>query len=64
MPSEELLKYTLRLPQELRDKLQKHADNQRRSLNNLIVVVLEGWVDLQENTKCIAKGNVHESNSI
>ena len=36
--------YTLRLPVELRKKLQKKADEDGRSLANYIVYILKCWV--------------------
>lgn len=36
---------TLRLPQELKDKLQKEADNQHRSVHNLILSILYAYFD-------------------
>ena len=36
---------TLRLPVELHKELVKEKDRQRRSLNNLIIVALEKWLE-------------------
>ena len=35
----------LRLPQELKDRLQKEAEKQKRSVNNLLEVIIEGYLN-------------------
>lgn len=39
---------SLRLPGALRDRLRLAAARERRSVNNLILVVLEEWLDEHE----------------
>lgn len=34
----------LRLPQEVKEKLQKEAEKQKRSLNNLLEVIIEEYL--------------------
>ena len=38
----------LRLPQELKDKLQKEAENQKRSVNNLLEIIIEEYLNKQK----------------
>ncbi len=40
MPTQETTTFSVRMPQDLRDRLQKVADIDERSLNNLIVHIL------------------------
>ena len=40
---EEITKYNLRLPTELYNRISKKADEQRRSINGQIVIMLEDW---------------------
>lgn len=35
----------LRLPQELKDRLQKEAEKQKRSVNNLLEVIIEDYLN-------------------
>ncbi len=35
----------LRLPQELKDRLQKKAEKQKRSVNNLLEVIIEDYLN-------------------
>lgn len=38
----------LRLPQELKDKLQKEAEKQKRSVNNLLEIIIEDYLEKQK----------------
>lgn len=38
----------LRLPQELKDKLQKEAEKQKRSVNNLLETIIEDYLKKQK----------------
>lgn len=38
----------LRLPQELKDKLQKEAEKQKRSVNNLLEIIIEDYLKKQK----------------
>lgn len=40
----------LRLPQELKDKLQKEAEKQKRSVNNLLEIIIEDYLKKQNNS--------------
>ena len=43
----------LRIEQDLKDKLKKEAQNQKRSLNNLIEVILSEFMDeITNNEDC------------
>lgn len=39
----------LRLPQQVKDKLQKEAEKQKRSVNNLLEVIIEEYLQKREN---------------
>ena len=41
----------LRLPEETKTKLQKIAEKQKRSVNNLLEVIIESYIENEENTK-------------
>ncbi len=38
----------LRLPQDLKDKLQKEAEKQKRSVNNLLEIIIEDYLKKQK----------------
>jgi predicted HicB family RNase H-like nuclease len=40
--------FSVRMPTSLRDRLQAAARRERRSTNNLILLILEGWLDEDE----------------
>lgn len=41
----------LRLPEETKVKLQKAAEKQKRSVNNLLEVIIENYIKNEEKTK-------------
>ena len=41
----------LRLPQETKDKLQKEAERQKRSVNNLLEIIVDEYLIKQKNKK-------------
>jgi hypothetical protein len=41
-------KYPLTIPRDLKAKLEKIAEKETRSLNNLIMIILKKWVEEHE----------------
>ena len=41
----------LRLPEKTKEKLQKAAEKQKRSVNNLLEVIIENYIKNEEKTK-------------
>ena len=46
--AEQSVTTSVRMPSVLRDRLRRAAERDRRTVNNLILVILESWLDEHE----------------